>query len=130
MKKRVSYNKTGELGDILNDAMSNLKQAIDINTIVGNPILNDDGSTIIPVSKVYVGIVSGGGELNNNSHKNFNYPFAGGTGAGFTVSPIGFLITKNGQTTFVNTESNSSANKLIELTNNTLKTILENLKRN
>lgn len=131
MKKHISYNKTGELSDILNDAMNNLKQVIDINTVVGKPILNEDGSTIVPVSKVYVGIVSGGGELNNTTTKKnvYDYPFAGGTGAGFTVCPIGFLITKNGETTFINTETDKSGEKLIEMTNRTLKIILENLKK-
>lgn len=131
MKKRISYNKTGELTDILNDAMTNLKQAIDINTVVGKPIVAEDGSIIVPVSKVYVGIVAGGGELNNTTTKKnvFDYPFAGGTGAGFTISPIGFLITKNNETTFINTGMDKSGEKLIEMTNKTLKIILENLKK-
>lgn len=69
MKKRISYNKTGELTDILNDAMTNLKQAIDINTVVGKPIVAEDGSIIVPVSKVYVGIVAGGENLTTQQQK-------------------------------------------------------------
>lgn len=131
MKKHINYNKTGELSDILNDAMQNLKQVVDVNTVVGKPISCEDGSVIIPVSKVYVGIVSGGGELNNSTTKHvvYEYPFAGGTGAGFTVSPIGFLVAKKSETTFINTETDKSGEKLIEMTNRTLKIILENLKK-
>ena len=131
MKKDTVYNKSEELNTILNDAMQNLKYAIDVNTIVGKPIISDDGTTIIPVSKVYVGMVSGGGELCSTNTKNdfSNYPFAGGMGTGFTVSPIGFLITKNNATTFINTEIDKSSEKLVEMINRTLKIVLENLKK-
>ena len=131
MKKYTTYNKSDELTGILNDAMQNLKQVVDVNTVVGKPILCDDGSVVIPVSKVYVGIVSGGGELNNSRTKrvNVNYPFAGGTGAGFTVSPIGFLVSRKGETTFINTEVDKSGEKLVEMANRTLKIVLENLKK-
>ncbi len=128
MKKKISYNNTGELSEILDDAMKNLKTLVDINTVVGTPIISEDGTTIIPVSKIYVGIIAGGGELDNNNKFAYNYPFAGGTGAGFTVNPIGFLVIKNGETTFINTELNKSSDKLIEMANRTLKILLSNLK--
>ncbi len=128
MKKKISYNNTGELSEILDDAMKNLKTLVDINTVVGTPIIGKDGTTIIPVSKIYVGIIAGGGELDNNNKLAYNYPFAGGTGAGFTVNPIGFLVIKNGETTFINTELNKSSDKLIEMANRTLKILLSNLK--
>lgn len=129
MKRKTNLNKACEVSDILDSAMDNLKKSIDINTVVGSPIEAGDGSIIVPVSKVYCGIVSGGGELNNkNSSKAYNYPFAGGTGAGFTINPIGFLITRNGQTKFVSTELDKSGEKLVELANRTLKIFLSNLK--
>lgn len=128
MKKKISYNNTGELSEILDDAMKNLKTLVDINTVVGTPIISEDGTTIIPVSKIYVGIIAGGGELDNDNKLAYNYPFAGGTGAGFTVNPIGFLVIKNGETTFINTELNKSSDKLIEMANRTLKILLSNLK--
>ena len=131
MKKYITRNKSEELTEILNDAMQNLKQVVDVNTVVGKSIVCDDGSVLIPVSKVYVGIVSGGGELNNSHARSVhsNYPFAGGTGAGFTVSPIGFLVSKKGETTFINTETDKSGEKLVEMANKTLKIVLENLKK-
>lgn len=129
MKKKISYNNTGELTDILNDAMTNLKNAIDINTVVGSPIQAQDGSTIIPVSKVYCGIIAGGGEVSKRENiQRFDYPFAGGTGAGFTINPIGFLISKNNETTFVNTELDKTSEKVVELLNRSLKIIVSNLK--
>ena len=131
MKKRTIYNKTGELSDILNDAMQNLKRAIDVNTIVGTPIINETNAVVIPVSKVYVGIVSGGGEINNNcaKHISYEYPFAGGTGAGFTISPIGFLVVRDNEVTFVNTEVDKSSEKLIEMANKVLKIVLDKVNK-
>lgn len=124
-------NKSQSISEILNDAMVNLKKAIDIHTIVGDPYVCEDGTTFIPVSKVYVGIVSGGGEVNSSkkvSHS-LNYPFAGASGSGFTVVPMGFLVNNKNGTTFVSTETDKSSEKIIELTNRTLKILLSNLKK-
>ncbi len=130
MKKVENSNNKAELSEILDDAMKNLKTLVDINTVVGTPI-KCDGVTIIPVSKIYVGIVAGGGELDNKTVKlSYNYPFAGGTGAGFTVNPIGFLVIDGKETRFVNTELNKSGEKLVEMANRTLKILLSNLKNN
>lgn len=130
MKKIENSNNKAELSEILDDAMKNLKNLVDINTVVGTPIKCDD-VTIIPVSKIYVGIVAGGGELDNKTVKlSYNYPFAGGTGAGFTVNPIGFLVIDGKETRFVNTELNKSGEKLVEMANRTLKILLSNLKNN
>ena len=129
MKKNLSYNKTGELSDILNDAMINLKNAIDINTVVGKPIENSDGTIVVPVSKVYCGVIAGGGEMNKGCKElGYGYPFAGGTGAGFTINPIGFLVTKNSESFFVNTETDKTSEKFFELANRMLKVALENIK--
>ncbi len=131
MKKQRIQNKAENLSDILNDAMQNLRHAVDVNTVVGKPVLCEDGTVVIPVSKVYVGLISGGGEINNAAAKSTvcEYPFAGGTGAGFTISPIGFLVNKKGETTFINTETDKSSEKLIEMANRTLKILLENIKK-
>ncbi len=131
MKKQNDQNKAQEINNLLNNAMINLKKAIDINTVIGEPYLTNDGTTIVPVSKIYVGIVSGGGEINSSkkNHNCLNYPFAGASGSGFTVVPMGFLTICNGVTTFVSTEVDKTSEKLIEMTNRTLKIILENLKK-
>ena len=131
MKKLEELNKAQEINNILNNAMLNLKKAIDINTIVGEAKICEDGTTIVPVSKVYCGIVSGGGEVNSSkkTSNSLQYPFAGASGTGFTVVPIGFLVTYKGTTNFVSTETDKSSEKLIEMTNRTLKIILANLKR-
>lgn len=126
MKKQKTQNKnTGSINDIINDSLINLKKIIDANTVIGEEIKTSDGTIIIPISKIVVGFVAGGGEFEAASAKQ-NLPFAGGSGAGFTVVPIGFLAGKKGQFSFVNTKNEVKYDDLINLTNKTLKLIINN----
>lgn len=103
--------------NVLEETLQNLKDIIDVDLIVGKPIIENQ-TTIIPVSKVSVGFVSGGGEyINNKKIKNlFTLPFAGGSGGGCSISPIGFLVVTNGKTNFVKVEDNSNFEKFVDLT--------------
>lgn len=76
--------------DIINNSLEQIRNVVDADTIIGQPIRTDSGTIIIPVSKVSVGMATGGLDLpmkGENSNKNFG----GGGGTGVTVSPIGFL---------------------------------------
>lgn len=73
--------------------MQKIKEMVDVNTIVGNPITTPDGTTIIPVSKVSFGFASGGSDLPTKDPKE---TFGGGSGAGVTLQPLGFLVVKGG----------------------------------
>jgi len=67
---------------------------IDANTIVGEPITTADGITLIPVSKVSFGFVGGGSDFTQkHDHKS---GFGGGTGAGVHITPVAFVVAKNG----------------------------------
>lgn len=129
-KNQQSYSSENKvsLDSIINDSLKNLKNIIDANTIVGDEVKSSDGTIIIPISKIIVGFVAGGGEMETN-YKNQpdNYPFAGASGAGFTVVPIGFLTGKDGVLTFVSAKSETKYDELLNLTNKTLKLILDNL---
>ncbi|MBQ8739085.1 MAG: sporulation protein YtfJ [Clostridia bacterium] len=77
--------------ELIRTALENVKSMIDANTVTGTPITTESGTMIIPISKVYVGIASGGVDYfgkKSVSEKNFG----GGGGTGVTVSPIGFLV--------------------------------------
>lgn len=77
--------------ELIRTALENVKNMIDANTVTGTPITTESGTMIIPISKVYVGIASGGVDYfgkKSVSEKNFG----GGGGTGVTVSPIGFLV--------------------------------------
>lgn len=83
--------------------MESIKEMVDVNTVVGDPVETPDGSVIIPVSRVACGFAAGGGEygMSNGGKKEGESaaggPFGGGSGAGVSVQPMGFLVVGNGQ---------------------------------
>jgi len=84
--------------NIMQITMNEIKQMVDVNTIVGDAIITPDGSTILPVSKVSFGFVTGGGEYGTkkeNIQEDTRHPFGGGGAAGITIYPIAFLILRN-----------------------------------
>ncbi len=114
--------KNNKVEQIMTEAMSKLKSVIDVNTVVGNPITTFDGTTIIPISKVSAGFIAGGGEFNQNKdmkkNKDLDFPFAGGSGTGFSINPIGFLVeTKNG-IKLINIDNKSSYENILEIIKN------------
>ena len=78
------------LEGLLNVSLGNIKSMVDSNSIIGEPIVTPDGTTIIPVSKVSFGFASGGSDF--PSKNNANVCFGGGSGAGVTITPIAFLV--------------------------------------
>ena len=114
--------KNNKVEQIMTEAISKLKSVIDVNTVVGNPITTFDGTTIIPISKVSAGFIAGGGEFNQNKdmkkNKDLDFPFAGGSGTGFSINPIGFLVeTKNG-IKLINIDNKSSYENILEIIKN------------
>lgn len=75
---------------VMETAMEHLRSMVDANTVIGDPILTQDGSTIIPVSKISIGFVSGGSDFATKT--NPKLCFGGGGGAGLTMTPISFLV--------------------------------------
>ena len=74
---------------ILGVSMEKIREMVDVNTIVGEPI-SSEGATIIPISKVSFGFASGGTDLPTQAAEKF----AGGSGAGITVKPVAFIVIK------------------------------------
>ncbi|WP_068674702.1 GerW family sporulation protein [Oceanobacillus sp. Castelsardo] len=82
---------------LMTTAMENLKDMVEANTIVGDPVESPDGSIIIPVSKVGFGFAAGGSEFNSSGGEDSQLPFGGGSGGGVSITPIAFLVLgKNG----------------------------------
>ncbi len=78
---------------LMGTSMESIREMVDVNTVVGDPVQTQDGSTIIPISKVSFGFVAGGGEYAcSGMHPQEELPFAGGAGAGVSVHPMGFLV--------------------------------------
>lgn len=102
--------------NLLKSTMENLKDMIDVNTIVGDAVESKDGSLIIPISKVSFGFVSGGSEFNNTNVEKVEskYPFGGGSGAGITVKPVAFLVTKGDSIRLLSLDHQNTYDKLID----------------
>ena len=84
---------------MMTTTMESIRDMIDVNTVVGEPIATADGSTVVPISRVSFGFVAGGGDYKAQeparpaAEHPTEPPFAGGAGAGVTVQPLGFLVT-------------------------------------
>ncbi|WP_217586988.1 GerW family sporulation protein [Lentibacillus saliphilus] len=87
---------THPIQGLMTTAMENLKDMIEVNTIIGDPVKSPDGSIIIPVSKVGFGFAAGGSEFQptTTSQSSQELPFGGGSGGGVSITPIAFLIVK------------------------------------
>ena len=100
-------------------AMTSLENMVDVNTIVGDMLTAPDGTVIIPVSKVCFGFAAGGSEFNTNKLNKFSesskLPFGGGSGAGVHISPMAFLVVKDGSTRLMTLNGTSPIDKLIDL---------------
>ena len=82
------------INTFLGVSIDKIKQMVDVNTVVGDPISLPDGITIVPVSRMSYGFAAGGSDLPNKSNRDI---FGGGTGAGVNVTPVAFLVIQNGE---------------------------------
>lgn len=107
--------KEAKLDNVIETAMASLNNLVDVNTVVGKPITTLDGSTIIPVSKVTMGFITGGGEYGEVKvlKKSKDYPFGGGSGAVMSMKPYGFLID-NGSGFKMVSAANEPLDKIID----------------
>ena len=106
--------------NIMTTTMDSIRDMVDVNTVIGEPISTQDGSTVIPVSKVSFGFVAGGGEYRcscgpKSAEDSGRMPFAGGTGAGVTIHPVGFLVTSEDSVRLLPTQPYAPADRIIEL---------------
>ncbi|MBU3142170.1 GerW family sporulation protein [Clostridium sp. CF012] len=103
--------------NLMRTTMESIKDMIDVNTIVGDPVESIDGTTIIPISRVCVGFASGGSEFNNNikpSVSSDKYPFGGGSGAGVTVRPVAFLVVKNDSVRLLSVDQQNTYDRIVD----------------
>ena len=84
------------INDLMAVTMEKMREMVDANAIVGQPITTPDGVTLIPVSRMSFGFGSGGGDYNTKYIAGKDASFAGGSGAGVDIAPIAFLVVKDG----------------------------------
>lgn len=114
---------------LMKTAMESIKEMVDVNTIVGDPVETPDGSVIIPVSRVACGFAAGGGEFEGGAGQQDNsggggggqqgsgtvMPFGGGSGAGVSVQPVGFLVVGQGQIRLMPVDGNAVVDRIIDV---------------
>lgn len=86
--------KKSQLNDLMQTAMEKVREMVDTNTIVGQPITTPDGVTLIPISKVSFGFGGAGGDYGKTQPKDFG----GGSAAGVKIDPVAFLVIRDGIT--------------------------------
>lgn len=98
---------------MMDTSMQKIKEMVDVNTIIGEPIHCPDGTMIIPVSKVTYGFASGGSDFPTKTEKDL---FGGGSGAGITISPVAFLTISNGEVKLLPiAPANNTADRIVEM---------------
>jgi len=125
---------------VMKTTMENLKEMIDVNTIVGDAVETSEGTVIIPISKVSFGFVTGGGEYKESieggkkkatsdgiAEAGEGLPFAGGSGAGVSVNPIAFLVVGENKIKLMPMRFSSTIDRLIELVPQVIDDIQSNL---
>lgn len=109
---------------LMKTTMESIKEMVDVNTIVGEPVQSPDGQVIIPISRVSFGFASGGSEFNcanasedeklNSEEK--KHPFGGGAGAGVSLQPVAFIVVGNGNMKLLPVDQNANIiNTFLEL---------------
>jgi len=114
-----NIEKKTPLNDLMDTTMDKIRDMVDSNTIIGEPITTPDGVTVIPVSRVSFGFGAGGSEF-ASKHAASGSPlaFGGGSGAGVTVSPVCFLVIgKDGSANIlgINAQASDTVDRLVEM---------------
>ena len=108
-----------QIKEIVDSAVSNLARFAECNTIVGDAIVAMDGTTIMPISQLNFVFVAGGGEYGKNDKKmpknDEKGYFAGASGGGATLTPVGFLVIGKGGVEIINSPQESTLGKIVDV---------------
>ena len=112
--------------NMLDSTISKIRELVDGNSVIGEPIVTSDGATIIPVTNVSVGFGGGGSDF-ATKNSNQNNAFGGGIAGGVKVTPVAFLVIREGNIRMipVPTPANTTADRLLEMLPDTLDKIGE-----
>ena len=116
-----------KLPEMLENTIASIRQMVDANSVVGEPISTSDGVTIIPISKISIGLGGGGSDFQAKNPNAKENPFGGGVGAGVKVSPVAFLIVKDGNVRIVPmaVPASTTADRVVEMIPDTLDKIAD-----
>lgn len=120
---------------LMQTAMANIREMVDVNTIIGDPVETPDGTVILPVSRVGFGFAAGGSEFEGGGvskgaadAEGSEHPFGGGSGGGVSITPIGFLIVHGNNVRLLSTDNqNQLFDRLIDMAPNVMERISQML---
>lgn len=102
--------------EMLESAVSNIKSTFDANSIIGSPVTADDGTIIIPITRVSYGFGGGGGDFAAKNSNNSEGTFAGGIGGGASIKAEAFLVINEGNVRLITMDGGSSpVDRLIDM---------------
>lgn len=109
--------KNNPIRELMSNTLENVKDMLEVDTVVGDPIYTPDGITLVPISKISVGFGGGGVEFGKAKTRNGERPYGGGNTTGVKVEPTGFLVVKEGVVRMVNTvpPASNTIDRLIDL---------------
>lgn len=124
----MKFEEDKSINKLIDSAMEKIKTIVDSSTVIGDAVVTENGKTIIPISKVSVGYVVGGGEYADLSARRVarHFPMAGGSSGGISVAPVGFLIESDGEISFVNVENKTLYQTVLNLFNSLLNKMNKN----
>lgn len=110
-------------------AMQSLQAMVDVNTVVGDAVETKGGAVIVPVSQVSFGFAAGGGEYGSERQAGAPLPFGGGSGAGVSVRPVGFLVVQQGSVRLLPVDQRAAVERLLDVAPELLDRLLTALGR-
>lgn len=93
------------INGLMETAMQSIKDMVDVNTIIGEPVESKDGTVIIPISRVSFGFGAGGSDFGKGSETS---NFGGGSGGGASIEPVAFMVVGQEQIKLIPVEKNTS----------------------
>lgn len=110
------------LPNMLENTIAKIREMVDSNSVVGEAITTPDGVTIIPISKISIGLGGGGSDFVSKNVNRQENPFGGGVGAGVKVTPVAFLVIKEGSVRMlpVAAPASTTADRIVEMVPDTL----------
>lgn len=115
------------LPNMLDGTLEKLRQMVDGNSVIGDAISVGEGVTVIPISKISLGVAGGGADYVSKHPNNQENPFGGGVGAGVQVTPVAFLVVKGDSVRMlpVSTPATTTVDRLVEMIPETLDKITD-----
>lgn len=105
------------IGELMQATMENVKNVLKVDTVVGDPIITQDGITLVPISKISLAFGGGGVEFSSKKGNADSKPYGGGNATGVKIEPMGFLVIKDGVVRMINVTppASNTVDRIIDL---------------